>query len=35
MAGLVVTGDITVGDIYTGRHRRDGALGSPGAARQS
>lgn len=32
MAGLVVTGDITVGDIYTGRHRRDGALGSPGAA---
>ena len=26
MAGLVVTGD-----IYSGRHRRDGALGSPGA----
>ena len=32
MAGLVVTRDIRTSDIYTGRHRRDGALGALGAA---
>src|SRR5208283_799834 len=29
--GLVMAGLVMTGDIYSGRHRRDGALGSPGA----
>ena len=31
-AGLVRAGLVVTADIYTGRHRRDGVLGSPGAA---